>query len=262
MISIKGISYRSLPHHLEGMAGLSTIADQLVEQRLWAKSLVPHQSHEWLDRHICSTITRVPFNIDASLLSNFLKRVQTDAQLTFINEYECASWGFSLAWQCRLFPRAKYVVLSIVDHGLLGLPEFNSNPAYGRSCSGTCVVILDVSQFEPTDIETGLIASGSPAASLLTRLKIKSRQQQLGIVLPFFPDDLWQNLKLAAKDMTLLPNWHDLYGHCFGADPWLAIALDDQKTFSSYLASSLALNGYKSIVKVRADDPFASEVLV
>jgi hypothetical protein len=262
MITLKGISYRSLPSKLQGEAGLEAIAEQVVAQRKAMKAKIPNAEGEWLDHHVCSTILRIPFNTDSTLLPKFLKQIEPNGNLTFINEYECASWAFSLAWLCRQYPTVNYVMLTLVDHGLLALPEFDSNPAYGRSSSGTCVIALDVSQFEHSDVETGLINSSSPASSLLTRLRILNRKENAHVVLPFFPEPLWENLVLAGKGMPLLPNRHSELGHCFGADPWLSIALREHSQDSSYFASSIALNGYKAIVKLNENLPAYREVLI
>jgi hypothetical protein len=68
----------------------------------------------------------------------------------------------------------------------------------------------------------------------------------IDIAAPFFPVAVNDAFRRSLPNLRVLPDRHAQYGHCFGADPWIALGLDWQADprANDYALASLALNGY------------------
>lgn len=185
-----------------------------------------------------------------------------------VNMYECTNWAFLLRYaqrKVRHAGRSHRICLQIVDADIHGLKAAWSTKAYGNARFGILNLMLWMTPDVPEDaVEVG---AGPVDRSMM---KFSAGLRRLGglwpharIAGPFFPEPVRDVFRRSVPGPMLLPDRHDDYGHCFGADPWIAVGLDrpGRDGADDYCLGSLALSGYYATVPlhVPAGTPVAVE---
>ncbi|MFT5161802.1 MAG: hypothetical protein ACI9FJ_000368 [Alteromonadaceae bacterium] len=264
-LTVRGIAFQPLKQ-------------QLAEQRppidktfTWLSELIGAQTQQILaplneaekaqiDRHfLCSTMLELPFttgHISWSTVADMLKAQGDHQPDTYINAYECASWGYSLRHYVKHQAQdARFLLVSIVDANVYDLEFWRYNENWHDSGFGITTVLLEITA-PLTDelVATCAITHNSMAEFATVVRRTVATRENCTLAMPFFPDAIQQMFdKLLAKQARL-PDRHADWGHCFGADPWLSIlvhSLDNPVVEpQQYLACSLALNGYFAMAEV------------
>lgn len=238
----------------------------------WLSGLIQSQTHQILagltasekaqiDRHfLCSTMVELPFT------TGDIAWTEVAAQLalkgphnpdTYINAYECASWGYSLRHYLTYAKpeKARFMLVSILDANLYDLTFWRYNENWHESGFGITTLLLEVTGEVTDELITQCALTHNSMAEFATVVRrTVTDKDDVCLALPFFPDHIQDMFnKLLAKQWRL-PDLHHNWGHCFGSDPWLSILchslenppLEAQK----YMAASLALNGYFAMAEV------------
>lgn len=216
-------------------------------------------------RHfLCSTMLELPFTSGAATLEDVNEKNSAAAPYTsFINTYECASWGYSLRYYLKQNPDCRYLLVSILDANVLRLNFWKQNENWGKSGFGLCTFFLEVNQDESETKEPEAIQAScavtynsTPEVATIIR-RMATGREDLTLALPFFPENIRQIFTRMLGGFQQLPDLHDNFGHCFGSDPWLSIIHQGvTKGFSEptkILACSIALNGYYCMAEVVAN---------
>jgi hypothetical protein len=228
-------------------------------------------------RHfLCSTMLELPFTSGAASLAD-VNAENTDASSysSFINTYECASWGYSLRYYLKQVPDSRYLLVSILDANVLRLNFWKQNENWGKSGFGLCTFLLEVDQDEPaakSGAKQDGLAGNSPDnlitascavtynstpefATIIRRMV--TGKEDITLSLPFFPENIRQIFTRMLGSFKQLPDLHDRWGHCFGSDPWLSIinqgVTQGFQEPTKILACSIALNGYYCMAEVTAN---------
>jgi len=220
---------------------------------------IPIHSH-----YLCSTIIDLPFSskkFNWSTLKTVIAQHTSAIPATFINAYECASWGYSLRHALRNQREKRYVLLTMVDLNILELEYWKANANWGKSGFGITTVLLEcdiknsINSEQPYSSAMNIgVARGSNAIAEFT-LAMRNEmtaKPTLKLAYPYFPENVTALFHKLIPKANFLPDYHPEFGHCFGADPWISIIKDYQtnKADQSYIAASVALNGYWAIANI------------
>lgn len=214
-----------------------------------------------LDRHfLCSTMVELPFTTGDISWSEVAKTLAQQGQHnpdTYINAYECASWGYSLRHYLNFAKpeTSRFLLVSILDANFYDLTFWRYNENWHESGFGITTILLEVQgEVEDALITKCALTHNSMAEFATVVRRTVTGKDDVCLALPFFPEHIQDMFnKLLAKQWRL-PDLHHQWGHCFGSDPWLSILchslenppLEDKK----YMAASLALNGYFAMAEV------------
>lgn len=270
------------------MSGLTVraIAFQPLKQQLFAERLDINTTFSWLaemlgnqtnqvlaqlntsekaqiSRHfLCSTMIELAFTTGhmawrdvAQMLAPYGEH-QAD---TYINAYECASWGYSLRHylkQDEIHGRdSRFLLVSIIDANVYDLEFWRYNENWHDSGFGITTVLLEVTEPLTNELVIGCAKTHNSMAEFATVVRrTAASRDNCELAMPFFPTHIQQMFDKLLANQPRLPDLHHDWGHCFGSDPWLSI-LKHSQTHSveqnqQYLACSLALNGYYAMAEV------------
>ncbi|WP_444904496.1 hypothetical protein ACJJIU_06170 [Microbulbifer sp. CnH-101-E] len=237
------------------------IGEIISEQSARVTEVIPEEVRAEINRHfLCSTMIELPFTTGAVNTDdlNSLKNRPSIPVTSFVNTYECASWGYSLRYYLRQNPAVRYVLVSILDANLLDLSFWQSNENWGKSGFGLCTLLLEVDSFRVEDITAGCAVTYNTTPEFATIIrKMASAGKDLTLSLPFFPENIRQIFTRLLSSFQQLPDLHERWGHCFGSDPWLNIISHGVEgrfqEEEKLLVCSIALNGYYCTAEVRVD---------
>ena len=219
--------------------------------------------------YLCSTIIDVPFGskkIHWPRMQNAMQQYTKYAPNAFINAYECASWGYSLRHALRKQKEKRYVLLTLVDLNLMNIEFWQANSNWGDSGFGVTTVLLEclydeTQELVPVEASSNVmnmgVARGNNAIAEFT-LAMRTQtisKPELKLAYPYFPKNVTELFYRLIPKADFLPDHHPEFGHCFGADPWISIIKDqlNNKLEQSYLAASVALNGYWALAEIHVN---------
>jgi hypothetical protein len=215
---------------------------------------------------LSSTIVNMCFTVGDFDWRKFQAMIATrtsTAPKFFLSAYECAGWGYSLRHWTRNFPGSQYFMVTILDANLYDFEFWVYNSNWEKSGFGCTTLLFEKTGSVSEELVVGSVRGNNALMEFALAVSRAARRNAESVVaLPFFPQRVFETLSKSLTSVKLLPNWHAEWGHCFGSDPWLAIlkSWSDGERKSSFLACSLALNGYFCIVKVVMDAELAISV--
>ncbi|KJZ14909.1 hypothetical protein TW85_07420 [Marinomonas sp. S3726] len=258
---LKSCLYQQRPSIEASFEWLSGLIHTQTEQVL---AKLSEEERSQIDRHfLCSTMVEMPFttgDIAWSDVAEKLTALGPNNPDTYINAYECASWGYSLRHYLTYAKAEKkrFLLVSILDANLYDLTFWRYNENWHESGFGITTVLLEVTGEVSNELITQCALTHNSMAEFATVVRrTVTGRDNVCLALPFFPEHIQEMFnKLLAKQWRL-PDLHHNWGHCFGSDPWLSILchslenppLEEQK----YMAASLALNGYFAMAEVRVN---------
>lgn len=258
---LKSCLYQQRPSIEVGFEWLSGLIHCQTEKILTKLS---EEERSQIDRHfLCSTMVEMPFttgDIAWSDVAEKLSELGPNNPDTYINAYECASWGYSLRHYLTYAKAEKkrFLLVSILDANLYDLTFWRYNENWHESGFGITTVLLEVTGEVSNELITQCALTHNSMAEFATVVRrTVTGRDNVCLALPFFPEHIQEMFnKLLAKQWRL-PDLHHHWGHCFGSDPWLSILchslenppVEEQK----YMAASLALNGYFAMAEVRVN---------
>lgn len=237
---------------------LSGLIHQQTEQILGGLS--EHEKAQ-IDRHfLCSTMVEMPFttgDIPWSVVAEQLAVRGPNNPDTYINAYECASWGYSLRHYLKYAEpgKTRFLLVSILDANLYDLTFWRYNENWHESGFGITTLLIEVCGELSDELVTQCALTHNAMAEFATVVRrTVTNKEDVCLALPFFPDHIQDMFnKLLAKQWRL-PDLHHQWGHCFGSDPWLSILChsleNPPQQAQKYMAASLALNGYFAMAEV------------
>jgi len=258
---LKSCLYQQRPSIEASFEWLSGLIHTQTEQVL---AKLSEEERSQIDRHfLCSTMVEMPFttgDIAWSDVAEKLTALGPNNPDTYINAYECASWGYSLRHYLTYAKAEKkrFLLVSILDANLYDLTFWRYNENWHESGFGITTVLLEVIGEVSNELITQCALTHNSMAEFATVVRrTVTGRDNVCLALPFFPEHIQEMFnKLLAKQWRL-PDLHHNWGHCFGSDPWLSILchslenppVEEQK----YMAASLALNGYFAMAEVRVN---------
>jgi len=258
---LKSCLYQQRPSIEASFDWLSGLIHTQTEQVL---AKLSEEERSQIDRHfLCSTMVEMPFttgDIAWSDVAEKLTALGSNNPDTYINAYECASWGYSLRHYLTYAKAEKkrFLLVSILDANLYDLTFWRYNENWHESGFGITTVLLEVTGEVSNELITQCALTHNSMAEFATVVRrTVTGRDNVCLALPFFPEHIQEMFnKLLAKQWRL-PDLHHNWGHCFGSDPWLSILchslenppVEEQK----YMAASLALNGYFAMAEVRVN---------
>jgi hypothetical protein len=258
---LKSCLYEQRPSIEASFEWLSGLIHTQTEQVL---AKLSEEERSQIDRHfLCSTMVEMPFttgDIAWSDVAEKLTALGSNNPDTYINAYECASWGYSLRHYLTYAKadKKRFLLVSILDANFYDLTFWRYNENWHESGFGITTVLLEVTGEVSNELITQCALTHNSMAEFATVVRrTVTGRDNVCLALPFFPEHIQEMFnKLLAKQWRL-PDLHHNWGHCFGSDPWLSILchslenppLEEQK----YMAASLALNGYFAMAEVRVN---------
>lgn len=248
----------------------SALAELIGPQIASVGALMPSNG-EMADHFLCSTLIINCFSFGDILWSDVRDILHDYAgkftPSVFVNAYECASWGYLLRYYFMKNPRARFVMITIVDVNVYNFSIWEEEQIWGRSGYGCCTLLI-----EKTGVTSDNLINGySKGSNIIMEFAMAIRRATpVGgnrvVSLPFFPDNVRGIMDAVLKDRIVTRNGHARWGHTFGNDPWIAIleyarTQPDERGMMEFTACSLALNGYYSIIDIDVP-PAAPLVLI
>ncbi|MBA2881878.1 hypothetical protein HNR65_002209 [Desulfosalsimonas propionicica] len=263
---IRGLFYQQLNSPL--LSSNSSISDTLAHfsgkvggQARQLLDLVPDAPPESISGHyLCSTIVNTCFTVGDINVSNFNNSVAEiishPIPVAFVNAYECASWGYAIRYHLQKHPDTRFVLISVIDANVYNFEFWIYNENWEHSGFGITTLLIERVSENKDRLITGFASGHNPMMAFAIAIR-KAAVNYPGntITLPLFPQRIREMLASVLNKSHILPNDHEQWGHCFGSDPWLSILNNTELDSSgkplnnSYLACSLALNGYYSILE-------------
>lgn len=258
---LKSCLYQQRPSIEASFEWLSGLIHTQTEQVL---AKLSEEERSQIDRHfLCSTMVEMPFttgDIAWSDVAEKLTALGPNNPDTYINAYECASWGYSLRHYLTYAKAEKkrFLLVSILDANLYDLTFWRYNENWHESGFGITTVLLEVTGEVSNELITQCALTHNSMAEFATVVRrTVTGRDNVCLALPFFPEHIQEMFnKLLAKQWRL-PDLHHNWGHCFGSDPWLSILChsleNPPREEQKYMAASLALNGYFAMAEVRVN---------
>jgi hypothetical protein len=267
VLTVKAIAFQPLKQRLFDQTQSSEVCFEwlthlLAEQTKQVTATLTPTEQIKIKRHfLCSTMIDLPFttgDISWPQVVNMLAKQGDNQADSFINAYECASWGFSLRHYLQhdkqISPRL--LLVSIIDANIFDLEFWRYNENWHESGFGITSVLIEIDGSITDELITQSATTHNSMAEFATVVRRHaSTKSDITLAMPFFPEHIQQMFDKLLISQTRLPDLHQDWGHCFGADPWLSIlnhcseqpVIEEQQ----YLACSLALNGYFSMAQVK-----------
>ena len=216
--------------------------------------------------YLCSTILDLPLAGDAFDHERFRAEAATHGPAvpdTLVNAYECVCWGYILRHVLHDIGRATRVLVHIVDVDVLNLVHWRANAAWGHSGFGIMSLLFELHPQVREDVVVGSARGEQHVTEFVLELrKFAAAHPGLPVALPYLPQAISGIFTRAMAQYRCLPDLHAELGHCFGSDPWAGIvrhALAGPREDFTYIATSIALNGYWAMARVHVP-PHASLV--
>lgn len=178
----------------------------------------------------------------------------------FTAAYECAGWGFALAFAGRHCRPGSAVVISVVDLNPFDISFWRGNAHWGHSGFGISTVVLRVPQDGRFQIETRASQSSYHMGEFCVALrKWLASSRSTFANTPFLPQSMVGIYAQFLPVERVLPDLHAEFGHCFGSDTWVSFIRHHEQGHirpgGIYTATSASLRGYWAITDLKiADD--------
>jgi len=267
VLTVKAIAFQPLRQRLfkerqSSEASFEWLTHLLAKQTNQINAMLTPAEQIKIKRHfLCSTMVELPFttgDISWPQVANMLVKNGVNQADSFINAYECASWGFSLRHYLQHDKQtsSRLLLVSIIDANIFDLEFWRYNENWHQSGFGITSILLEVDGAITDELITQSASTHNSMAEFATVVRRHAANKDgITLAMPFFPEHIQQMFDKLLINQTRLPDLHQDWGHCFGADPWLSIlshcikqpVIEDQQ----YLACSLALNGYFSMAQVK-----------
>lgn len=273
MLELTSALYRRAGH----WAGLSAEGAGPVSQKLGALLADQlAQASEGIDRSKIRRNFVVSTMLDLPFTSGWLKwpeiaqaaRAASPEDLpdfdNFVSSYECASWGYCLRYAAQELEPGEMVAISVLDINILNLSYWEGNSNWGKSGFGLATIVLTL------DEETGITCNIAKSINAFGEfcLDMRSRAQTETdslLVPPFFPHDIASMYTKLVPEERRTQNLTDTWGHCFGSDPWVGLIEEVRAggdwAGQTYTATSVALNGYWVLARLRLNPAGRFEIL-
>ena len=215
-------------------------------------------AHTYADsghHYFCSTMMDVIYSTD-SIDANNIVSLGFEKTQTFMNAYECACWGFCIRYHLDNKKDIQYFSISVMDINLMEQNFWASNSQWGKSGFGITTLFFEVtvSDDKKNCLIIGKASSDNNIIGFTSAAKLAMANFEANcLALPFFPEKMSIPVRRSLKDISLLSDYHSIYGHAFGSDPWIALIkdyLNGSIKYSSLVCGSLALRGYYCFVKL------------
>jgi hypothetical protein len=222
------------------------------------KELLEQQSCFEVDQcYFCSTILDLPLAgeaFDYECFYNELRKYSAIVPDTLVNAYECVCWGYILRHVANNICRSTRLLMHIADVDVLNLVHWRANDAWGYSGFGIMSLLFELSPETIGDVVVGSARTEQHVTEFVLELrKFAEAYAGLPIALPYLPQAISGIFTRPMAKHHCLPDLHPQLGHCFGSDPWIGIvrhAQASQRPHNSFIASSIALNGYWAMAHV------------
>lgn len=173
----------------------------------------------------------------------------------FTPSYECAGWGFALAYAARRMPQAGKALILVCDLNPLDISFWRGDPNWGRSGFGIASVLLDLPPLGEREIVTRVARSTHGMGEFCADLRQWLARKPRGLAnVPFLPAEMAQIYAHFLPQDRLMPHLHDRWGHCFGSDTWLSYLTHLQggilKPGEVHTAASASLRGYWTLTEL------------
>jgi hypothetical protein len=262
VLTLEAATYRAVPtvapQVREGAHHAAAFMGRLVGEEI--ERVAAHLRPEEVAIRLCvSTMMDLPF------VMGWLRwpQVREDAGAytrlapeNFSASYECAGWGFALAYARRHCWPGSALVISVVDLNLLDISFWRNNPEWGKSGFGISTVVLRVPESGGFELEARASQSGFHMGEFCAALrKWLAKSPSACTNAPFLPPSMTGIYDHFLPKDRLLPDLHPRWGHCFGSDTWISyithIANGRLRRGGHYTATSASLRGFWAITDLR-----------
>ncbi|WDE02324.1 hypothetical protein [Thalassomonas actiniarum] len=264
-LTVKGIAFTPLPQPLFKELPpinevMSLLAQKLAKQvnELIEQTGIP--VNEFSRHFLCSTMIEMAFTTQSVKwpdIAGQLKAYGDHQPDTFVNAYECASWGYSLRHylkqeSLKQKKQSRYMIVSILDANVYNFDFWCYNDHWEHSGFGISTVILEITAPLTDELTIGSAVTHNSVAEFATVVRRTMMKKPGAVVaLPFFPVNVQQMFEKLLRGQPQLPDLHAEHGHCFGSDPWLSLLTHGLSNKieqpERFMACSVALNGYYAI---------------
>jgi len=209
------------------------------------------------DYFFASTVVSAQLTDGSGYDRQFRGRIGSRARRSpsaIVYAYGCAGWGHVVRYVLRKAQdRPRRLLLQIVDVDIHG---FECWLAVGSVRSGFAVTSLlltvHAGNADPV-LALGHAAPQHVAVKLgLSIRRMAEAWPRVAVCTPFLPAEIGKLFEKTFDTRQALDNWYDELGHCFGADPWIAIAREvaSGKRRPRYIVASMASSGYTAVASV------------
>ncbi len=264
MLTLEAATYRAVPvvpdtvreGPLEAAAFMGRLLGEEAERACAHGNLAPRD----VTANLCvSTMMDLPFAtgwLRWPDIRTAAERHTRFAPHNFTAAYECAGWGFALAYARRHCWPGAAIVIHVVDLNLFDISFWCGNPDWGHSGFGISSVVLRVPESGEFVVEAKASQSSYHMGEFCVALrKWLAASDSLSANTPFLPTGMVGIYDHFLPGGRIMPDLHARFGHCFGSDTWLSFITHLQdgllRRGGHYTATSASLRGYWAMTDLR-----------
>ena len=262
MLTLEAATYRAVPAVPAGVRESSAQAAEFMGRLIGEEieRVSAHLRPQDVALNLCvSTMVDLPFITGWLRWTDVREAAAARTRLppqNFTASYECAGWGFALAYGRRHCWPNSALIVSVVDLNLLDISFWRNSPEWGLSGFGISTIVMRVPESGEFHIEAGASQSrfhmGEFCAALRKWLAVSPSHWANT---PFLPASMVGIYDQFLPKDRVLPDLHAQYGHCFGSDTWISyinyLGEGRLRRGGHYTATSASLRGFWAITDVR-----------
>ena len=142
--------------------------------------------------------------------------------LALLQPYECTGWGYALRFAGAI-AGLRYVVLSIVDADIHDAIAAGYEQNIGRIGFGVTTVAIVLNDPRAVPRCGGPYPNRAFSEFMHAVKAVRRERSGIQTFIPFLPEGFAGLAQRVLGPQTLGPNRHAVYGHTFGADPWIGL---------------------------------------
>lgn len=219
--------------------------------------IVPRARGERVDLVLVSTVISGAFSGSAATAQQLFDVIESRCGMrpvALLHTYMCAGWGYALRWFSR-HTDARRVMICIVDVDVHDLDYHRHHRQIGKLGFGITSILLYLANDRTITAVTGGPYAESAFKEFMRALKIHNMRHKPSLTfIPFFGPGLGEIAEKILGRENLGANRHEVYGHCFGSDPWIGIIewveANPLRYAVNVTAGAVALSGYFTLCDV------------
>lgn len=217
-------------------------------------AIVPGEAAGMADLILTSTVISGAFSGSQAVGRRLFDTIESGCgvrPIGHLHTYMCTGWGYALRWFSR-HTDARLVMISIVDVDVHDMSYHRQHQHIGKLGFAITTLLVRLADDRRVTAETGGPYEESAFKEFIRAVRIHNARHTPSVTfIPFFGPGL---SGIAAKVLggeALGQNRHELYGHCFGSDPWIGliewVEANPLRDPVNVTAGAVALSGYYTV---------------
>ena len=217
-------------------------------------AIVPSEAAGMVDLVLASTVVSGAFSGSQDIGRRLFDTIESGCGMCPIGHmhtYMCTGWGYALRWFSR-HTDARLVMICIVDVDVHNMSYHRQHQHIGKLGFAITTLLVRLADDRQVTAETGGPYAESAFKEFIRAVRIHNARHTPAVTfIPFFGPGLSEIAAKVLDGGALGLNRHELYGHCFGSDPWIGliewVEANPLRAPVNVTAGAVALSGYYTV---------------